>query len=289
MSPWAKGIFVLIIFISSGLCPAPSTKVTENFNFNWESKAPGNLIAFRLSKESHYGIVCAQGHCFNATHNWSLLATRLNTEGNLGLLLIGQKTLWSLNSFHIDGTIFSKLESHMSHIRLPTSVVTQIAHGSELISSDHIKDQEIFKIKSARPWSSHWIIPLHSTVTSPFGSTRTVTQGHPYVHYGIDLRAQLKTPVRSCSDGVVVDASFDPIYGNVITVDHGQGLLSRYMHLSEFKIKVGDEVKGGEIIGLSGTTGRSEAPHLHWEMRYLGQPIDPFETSRLMGHLAYLE
>ena len=72
-------------------------------------------------------------------------------------------------------------------------------------------------------------------------------------------------------------------------IDHGYGVMSRYLHLSKFKVAVGDEVKTGDVVGYSGATGRVEAPHLHWEIWVRGQPVNPMSAVRLLAHLADLE
>ncbi|GGD14326.1 M23 family metallopeptidase [Flavobacterium orientale] len=95
-------------------------------------------------------------------------------------------------------------------------------------------------------------------------------------HYGMDFTAKTGTPIYASGDGVVerADNSLSG-YGNLIVIRHGYGYESFYAHLSKFKVRAGQKVKRGDIIGLVGSTGRSEAPHLHYEVHKDGEPINP--------------
>lgn len=118
--------------------------------------------------------------------------------------------------------------------------------------------------------------PLDSKIVSRFASPRTLPNGRSYHHTGVDLRAASGTPIMAMAMGRVSYANPMIVPGNVVVLNHGGGLFSRYMHLSKIKVKEGDVVKAGEIVGLSGATGRVEAPHLHWEVIWKGNHADPF-------------
>ena len=114
-----------------------------------------------------------------------------------------------------------------------------------------------------------------SFVTSEFGKIRTLF-GKRREHKGIDLKAEIGTPIYSVSPGVVSRSEVDPNgYGDWVEVDHGDGTTTRYAHLSERKVNVGDKVNSGDIIALSGNTGGSTGPHLHYEVRKNNTPVDP--------------
>ena len=105
-------------------------------------------------------------------------------------------------------------------------------------------------------------------------------------HYGIDVDLNVADDVLSSFEGIVRIAKYDKTYGNVIVVRHQNGLETLYAHLSKFEVQVGDYVQAGDLIALGGNTGRSTGPHLHFEVRYLGEPIDPndiidYEDGRL--------
>jgi murein DD-endopeptidase MepM/ murein hydrolase activator NlpD len=95
------------------------------------------------------------------------------------------------------------------------------------------------------------------------------------MHEGLDFSAETGTPVVAAADGVVLSATYHPEYGNLIEVDHGQGLTSRYAHLSRMDVTPGALVKRGGRLGAVGSTGRSTGPHLHFEVRMLGVAQNP--------------
>ncbi|WP_306639901.1 M23 family metallopeptidase [Sanyastnella coralliicola] len=138
--------------------------------------------------------------------------------------------------------------------------------------------------------------PFYGRITSNFGE-----RGARY-HYGIDIKLYKGDPVKVAFEGLVRIAQYSRTYGNVVVVRHSNGLETLYAHLSARKVKPGDYVQAGDIIGLGGNTGRSTGSHLHFECRYKGEPIDPnliinWETGELnideldlnAEHFAYLK
>lgn len=116
-----------------------------------------------------------------------------------------------------------------------------------------------------------WSMPLtESQITSGFG------QRHYRWHYGTDLELDTGDPIVAAFDGIVRIQQYDAGgYGNYVVIRHYNGLETVYGHMSKPLVKVGQYVKSGELIGLGGSTGRSSGPHLHFEIRYEGNPIDP--------------
>ena len=111
--------------------------------------------------------------------------------------------------------------------------------------------------------------------TSGFGVRSDPFLGRPAMHTGLDVRAAQGDPVRVTANGKVVSAGWAGGYGRMVEVDHGNGLSTRYGHLSEIGVKVGEYVKIGQVIGAVGSTGRSTGPHLHYETRIDGEAVDP--------------
>lgn len=111
--------------------------------------------------------------------------------------------------------------------------------------------------------------------TSGFGVRSDPFLGRPAMHTGLDFRAATGDPVRATANGKVVSSGWAGGYGRMVEVDHGNGLSTRYGHLSEINVKVGDIVKIGQVIGEVGSTGRSTGPHLHYETRIDGEAVDP--------------
>ena len=110
---------------------------------------------------------------------------------------------------------------------------------------------------------------------SPFGHRSDPIVGQRAMHEGIDFNAESGTPVVAAADGVVLSAGWQSDFGNMIEVDHGDGLTTRYAHLSRMNAKAGSLVKRGERIGAVGNTGRSTGSHLHFEVRMLGVAQNP--------------
>lgn len=112
-------------------------------------------------------------------------------------------------------------------------------------------------------------------ITSRFGNRPDPFFGGLAMHAGIDFRAPTGSEIRSTGTGQVVSAGPAGGYGIMVEIDHGNGLTTRYGHLSRALVKVGDTLETGDLIGLSGSTGRSTGPHLHYEVRRNGDAVDP--------------
>jgi murein DD-endopeptidase MepM/ murein hydrolase activator NlpD len=111
--------------------------------------------------------------------------------------------------------------------------------------------------------------------TSGFGVRSDPFLGRPAMHTGLDFRAATGDPVRATANGKVVSSGWSGGYGRLVEIDHGNGLSTRYGHLSDINVKVGDFVRIGQVIGTVGSTGRSTGPHLHYETRIDGDAVDP--------------
>lgn len=132
----------------------------------------------------------------------------------------------------------------------------------------------------ARRWQTNvrpnlW--PVNGRLMSPFGGRTDPFSGEGAMHTGVDLSAAWGTPVHAAADGVVVHASWGGQYGNIVIIDHGDGMQTWYAHLSSFAVVPGQEIRRGEILGRSGATGRVTAPHLHYEVRVGGTPVNPYK------------
>jgi murein DD-endopeptidase MepM/ murein hydrolase activator NlpD len=119
------------------------------------------------------------------------------------------------------------------------------------------------------------IWPVRGFVTSGFGRRRSPLGGGTTMHSGIDISNRVGTPIRAPARGAVTFAGPDGAYGISITLDHGNGIVTRYAHLNRPLVKVGDYVQRGDVIGELGNTGRSTGPHLHYEVILNGTPVDP--------------
>ncbi|MCO5129201.1 MAG: M23 family metallopeptidase [Xanthobacteraceae bacterium] len=112
-------------------------------------------------------------------------------------------------------------------------------------------------------------------LSSHFGVRSDPFMGRPAMHTGLDIRASTGDQVRATANGRVVSAGWAGGYGRMVEIDHGNGLSTRYGHMSRISVKVGDHIRIGQIVGEVGSTGRSTGPHLHYETRIDGEPVDP--------------
>lgn len=144
-----------------------------------------------------------------------------------------------------------------------------------------VKKDYLSRVTPEREWSGQFTAPAEAEISDVFGSERVFNGKTSRTHKGLDFRVPSGTPVAAMNDGTVLLAR--PLYfeGNFIVLDHGQGLLTLYLHLSEFKVKEGDQVKRGQVIALSGSTGRATGPHLHVELHWQGIALDPASLMRL--------
>ncbi len=117
--------------------------------------------------------------------------------------------------------------------------------------------------------------PVPGIITSPFGPRRHPIFGSTASHPGLDMAARTGDPIAAVADGVVISARWMNGYGNVVIISHGGGFSTVYAHQSKLLVKVGEQVSGGQTIGLVGSTGWSTGPHLHFEIRINGDPVDP--------------
>jgi murein DD-endopeptidase MepM/ murein hydrolase activator NlpD len=129
-------------------------------------------------------------------------------------------------------------------------------------------EQGAIAIPSAMPVSN-------ANFTSGFGVRSDPFRGRAAMHAGIDLAGPTGTPIYATADGIVNRSEYAGAYGNLVEINHGQGIQTRYGHLSRLIAQPGQRVKRGELIGLMGSTGRSTGPHLHYEVRIDGRAVNP--------------
>jgi murein DD-endopeptidase MepM/ murein hydrolase activator NlpD len=131
-------------------------------------------------------------------------------------------------------------------------------------------EQGVASIPSALP------VPLSlARLTSGYGTRSDPFRGRAAMHAGIDLAGPVGTPIYAAADAVVGEAGTRGGYGNLVELDHGSGIATRYGHLSQIMVRPGERVRRGQVIGLMGSTGRSTGSHLHYEVRIDGRAVNP--------------
>jgi len=126
-------------------------------------------------------------------------------------------------------------------------------------------------------------LPVAGRVTSRFGARRDPWTGARSTHPGVDVGAPAGTPIRAPAGGTVLSAGPRGGYGNAVEIDHGDGLVTLYGHAADLFVSAGDFVEPGQAIATVGSTGRSTGPHLHFEVRQGGRPIDPGQVLKKYG------
>jgi murein DD-endopeptidase MepM/ murein hydrolase activator NlpD len=276
---------ILLLTILFGL-PAPAQGSTQKWIAQWEPTKPvnGSPVLFRVAAPPQLtelnGNFLGQEFSFRsskACHCW---------YGFAGVSLATKPGTYTLR---VEGKGKGGTESTMSYAvtvgaaHYPTSAL-KVAPGFveppketlARIEEDQAEKKKVFS--STLPetlWSGRFEPPAEAEVSGVFGSARVFNGVKKSQHTGLDFRVTTGTPIVATNSGTVILAR--PLYfeGNCVMIDHGQGLLTMYLHLSEFKVKEGDAVKKGQLLGLSGGTGRATAPHLHFAVRWRGKYLDP--------------
>jgi murein DD-endopeptidase MepM/ murein hydrolase activator NlpD len=165
------------------------------------------------------------------------------------------------------------------YVHPPDDVIERIENDAKLLG-------ELFAdSRSERLWRGPFAMPVPGPSTSSYGRL-TLLNGKPGSrHQGADFRAALGTPVMAPNAGLVVLASDLYYAGGTVVLDHGQGLVSLFAHLSQIDVQVGTRVGLGDQLGLAGATGRVTGPHLHWAMRLHGTSVDPLSLTVAVADL----
>ncbi len=204
----------------------------------------------------------------------------------IGIDLAKKPGAYTLTATFADGSTLKKTITVLARakIQAPLGIPEKLGGNtpqaaSQLVTTMAKEGQTLLAVKSTptQLWSGPFIFPVKNPiVTDAYGYTRD-TVGYAITHKGTDFHAPEGTPVMAINSGIVRVVQKYEIYGNTVIVDHGDGLLSMYMHLSQAKVKVGDKVTTGDIIALSGETGYAESPHLHLTIRINNISIDPMK------------
>jgi murein DD-endopeptidase MepM/ murein hydrolase activator NlpD len=293
----AKFRFVALLFSSLFTIAVPHAKAT-----NWNVRAQpthlvnGSPVLFIVKSPSRLESLNGRwlGHEFPFSYDarsktwYALAGVSLETvPGSYALELNGERPAATNAAENLSSERkFTVGKGKYPKIKVSLSVDNKFTEPSpeqikEIEEGQQIKKDFLNRVTPEREWTGKFTAPADAPISDVFASVRIFNGKTSSPHLGLDFRVPDGTPVEAMNDGTVLLAR--PLYfeGNFVVLDHGQGLLTLYLHLSEFKVKEGDQVKRGQEIGLSGGTGRATGPHLHVAVRWQGTYLDPAQLLRL--------
>jgi hypothetical protein len=162
-------------------------------------------------------------------------------------------------------------------VEFPPKILEQVLDDQKAVK------EACNEISNKLYWQRPFIWPVKSKILSPFGLRRIFNNKPRSPHSGVDLRAFEGTPILASNYGKVVMARDCYLSGKTVILDHGGGLFTLYAHLASYKVRKGQGVKPGQVVGLAGSTGRATGPHLHWGVSLLGKRLDPAKLMALLG------
>jgi murein DD-endopeptidase MepM/ murein hydrolase activator NlpD len=169
-----------------------------------------------------------------------------------------------------------KVDFGIQKLSLPSSMADLDSKTLERVNQEAGRLKALLQaFRDERLWRGAFIRPVEGELSGAFGLSRIINGRRRSQHAGIDLQAEEGTPVLACNSGMVVLVDQFFFSGKSVILDHGWGLFSMYFHLSETRVKEGDRVNKGAMLGRVGSTGRSTKPHLHWGIRINGARVDP--------------
>jgi murein DD-endopeptidase MepM/ murein hydrolase activator NlpD len=282
----SRRLFSSIWFLLTITSVSVNASAPDRWKAQWEPTrvVNGSPVLFRVnappSVKELEGEFLGQELAFRSNAGcrcwYAIAGVGLNTKpGRYELRLNGNREGAQTASFSY--TVMVRAAHYpFSKITLPPAFVEPPKEVEPQIAAAEAAKKQAFATTDPNPlWSGPFQRPAEAETSGVFGTARVVNGVQKAQHKGLDFRVTTGTPVHATNAGTVILAR--PLYfeGNCVMLDHGQGLVTIYMHLSEFKVKEGEKVAAGQLIALSGGTGRSTAPHLHFAVRWRGEYLDP--------------
>ncbi|ABB43723.1 Peptidase M23B [Sulfurimonas denitrificans DSM 1251] len=169
-------------------------------------------------------------------------------------------------------------------LQVDSSKVTLSKKDKARSEKEYAEAMKIYNTSTPKSMlTSNFVVPLESKITSDFGKARVYNNTLKGYHGGTDFRASIGTPIIAANDGEVALAKDRFYSGMSILINHGDGIYTCYFHMSRFDVKEGQRVKKGELLGLSGDSGRVSGPHLHFGVRVGGKQVDPLHFMTLIN------
>jgi murein DD-endopeptidase MepM/ murein hydrolase activator NlpD len=285
------GCLFLLMVVALPLCAfeVPATKPKSkaaDFSVRWQPTrlVNGSPILFRVTSGEPLKSLSGQwlGHevFFSSDPHgaaWCGIAgVSLETRpGNYVVELKGTTAAGRDVSFQ-QQILVGKGKYHSIAASVPKQYTEPNAAQLQKINQDKaLKERAFAHMTPEREWAGSFHVPVKAQISDVFGTARTFNGKVQSVHQGLDYAVPEGTPVAALNSGAVLLAQ--PLFfeGNCVVLDHGQGLLTLYMHLSKVEVTAGQHITAGQKIGLSGGTGRATGPHLHVAVRWQGVYLNP--------------
>jgi murein DD-endopeptidase MepM/ murein hydrolase activator NlpD len=293
-APYSRSLLLLSAVLVAVLDPAaghataavPKTRAPHSWSVRWQPAqlVNGSPIVFQVAPPSQLSALTARWLNHEVSFSYDPAGKTWYGIGGISF-----ETRPGAYTLELKGTTSRGNEISFSRkvtvrkAKYPTIAVTvakQYTEPSpeqlERIHQDKTIKQDVFShTDSEREWSGKFRPPVEAKISDVFGTQRMFNGKVQSVHQGLDYAVPGGTPVSAVNAGTVLLAS--PLYfeGNCVVLDHGQGLMTLYLHLSEIKVKQGERIERGQEIGRSGGTGRASGPHLHLAVRWQGVYLNP--------------
>jgi len=175
------------------------------------------------------------------------------------------------------GEVAAELATLNAKLDAVDSTIAEFSNELEGLQAEQARVEQLIEEEASREGERPGILvrPVPGAITSGFGMRFHPILGYSRMHTGVDMHAGFGEPIKAAASGRIISAGVRGGYGNCIIIDHGGGMTTLYAHQSSFNVGYGDHVSAGDIIGYVGSSGLATGPHLHFEVRILGAPVDP--------------
>jgi murein DD-endopeptidase MepM/ murein hydrolase activator NlpD len=281
-----RGKLAYVLFLSAVASAATTSKAANSSIVRWEPArlVNGSPVLFRVKPaariESLSGKWLDHEVFFSfdpATRLWyGLAGVSLETRAGKYLLSLTGKTPEGKEILFNHQVTVAKGKYRRIEVNVPKQFTEPSPEQLHEIKEEQALKKDVFsRMDPNREWMGRFVPPVSASISDVFGTARVFNGETQSMHQGLDYAVPSGTPVDALNRGTVLLAR--PLFfeGNCVVLDHGQGLLSLYMHLSKLEVKEGDPVTKGQEIALSGGTGRATGPHLHIAVRWQGIYVNP--------------
>jgi len=290
--PNRREIATFLLMVSLPLVAAsagsmkPASRSAHSWSVHWQPKRVANGSPVLLQVSSPQRLESLSGKWLDhevffsfdpSSKTWQGIAgASLETKpGKYVLTLVGKTRTGDEVSFQ-EAIPVGKANYRQIAVTVPKQYTEPSPEQLQEIDKDKaLKQRVLAQVSPERDWAGKFLPPVSAPISDVFGTARVFNGNVQGVHQGLDFGVPAGTPVAALNAGTVLLAQMLFFEGNCVVLDHGQGLLTIYMHLSKIEVKQGEHVKRGQEIALSGGTGRATGPHLHVAVRWQGVYLDP--------------